>query len=169
MIVQTNKLNEWTQEGFDLNEQAERRICEMVFRSPIKEVSTGNSPEWDVLLEDGTTIEVKFTDKKDIFIETHYKSGQPSGLNLSTADYYLIVHTGYWNGKIGKVKVIPTQTLRNIEPLCERKSYPSGGSGFLLKQELGNNDGWIGNLNYDETLNGFDLSGWQRGKKVNRR
>lgn len=170
MIIKTSELNKWDADGFELNSIAERRIVDMTFTSPIVAVSQGNSPEWDVKLEDGTTIEVKFTDNTKPFIETHYADGRPSGLSLSTADYYLIVQAGFWGDKkLGKVKVIPTDVLRNIASVCEQKEYPAshnspGSKGFILNRELGNNDGWIGNLNYDTAEGGFDLSGWQKGK-----
>lgn len=174
MIIKTSELNKWNTDGFELNSIAERRIVNMTFASPIASVSQGNSPEWDVKLEDGTTIEVKFTDSTKPFIETHYGDGRPSGLSLSTADFYLIVQTGFWGDKkIGKVKVIPTDTLRDIADICEKRYYPAshdspGSRGFILNRELGNNDGWVGNLNYDTAEGGFDLSGWQKGKAVKR-
>ena len=165
MLVNTKRLNQWTPEGHALNEKAERGIVELAFGDCVKEVTKGNNPGYDVLLTNGTKIEVKYTNSQAIFIETSRYDGTPSGLSKSTADYYLIVHTGYFNKKIGKVKLIPTQTLRDLSVLgrCITKSFEPyknspGSKGFYLNKELNGNDGWIGNIDFDEVTDSFDIS-----------
>lgn len=174
MIINPRDLTRMDETGFSLNDYAEQRICEMVFRSPVAEQSKGYSPEWDIKLENGKTVEVKFTSSSDIFIETTYGSGAPSGLQLSEADYYLVVHQGYWaaqGGTIGKVKVYRTEDLRAIESACVRKKFyndgsrGSGSEGFLIGKNNEYIEEWIGNLRWD---NGYDLSSWAQGKRVNK-
>jgi len=165
MLVNTKKLNVWGQEGFDLTEKAERKITEMVFGT-IDHVTKGNSPGYDVQAM-GLKIEVKFTNSNTIFIETSRFDGTPSGLSVTQADYYLVVHTGYFNKKIGKVKLIKTLDLHNLNKsmVCKEKVYKPwaqgspGARGFVIDREL-KNDGWVGNINFNEEHNAFDLSKW---------
>ena len=139
MLVNTKKLNEWNQDGFTLNEKAEYQISKLVFGDVIDHVSKGNTKEYDVQLTGGAKIEVKFTNNPKIFIETSYYDGTPSGLMTTQADYYLIVHTGYWKRKIGKIKLIPTETLMELHKSgkCARRVYnprraSPGSCGFVL-------------------------------------
>jgi len=173
MLVNTKQLNVWGQTGFDLTEAAERRITEMVFGNVIDHVSGGRSPEYDVQLKNGKKIEVKFTNSNKIFIETSRYDGTPSGLSLTEADYYLIVHTGFFNRKIGKVKLIPTVRLKalDVAEICETKAYKPwkegspGSRGFVIDRELGKADGWQGNISFNEIADAFDLSGWTYKKR----
>jgi len=163
MLVNTKHLNVG-QAGYDLSEKAERKIAEMVFGS-VDHVTKGNQPGYDVQAM-GLKIEVKFTNSNTIFIETSRYDGTPSGLSVTEADYYLVVHTGYFNKKIGKVKLIKTADLHDLNKsmVCPTKSYEPylgspGSRGFVINKEL-KNDGWVGNINFDVDKNAFDLSRW---------
>jgi len=172
LLVNTKKLNEWTDDGFTLNEKAERQLAELVFGDKVDHISEGNTKEYDVQLKDGTKIEIKFTNNPKIFIETNYYDGTPSGLLTTESDYYLIAHTGFWKSKIGKIKLIPTETLIDLYNTnkCKPKSYyprndSPGSSGFILEKELGQNDGWLGNVRFDEESDSFDISQWTLRRK----
>ena len=162
MIVETQKLNTGTQEGYNYSEQAEAALGELVFGQGC-EVTTGIDSRYDLLTPNNKKIEIKFTNAKTIFIETSYADGTPSGLAVSEADYYLIVQKGFYqNQDIGKIKLISTDALRNVRYSCQLTSYPPsynspGSCGFRLGQELGQKDGWLGSIRFN---NGYDLSGF---------
>ena len=166
MIVDVTKLNSGLQEGYDYSEDAEYALCSLVYgEENIKKITNGYNADYDVLLTNGKKVEVKFTNSHNLFIEESYYNDTPSGLSITEADVYLIVQKGtYRNGQeMGKIKEIPVQTLKNVKHLCRIESYEpykysTGSKGFILDKELGQNDGWIGNIAYIHTVNGYDLS-----------
>lgn len=173
MIVDVGKLSSGAKGDFSYSEEAELRLCELVYgKGMVEGVTQGYNADYDVLLTDGTKVEVKFTRSKDIFIEEAYYDGTPSGLSITKADVYLIVHKGYWDGDIGKIKEIPVNVLNAVRNKCRYKEYqPSragpGSKGFILGAELGNNDGWLGNVGMNEGV--YDIGRYTWKNQRNRR
>jgi len=166
MLVQPNKLNTGKQSGYNYSEEAEKALMELVFPGTHYTITEGYNPRYDAMLPNGTKIEIKFTNSSKLFVEESYFNGKPSGISLSEADYYLVVQKGFYGnggGEIGKVKLIPTDDLIFVREQCITKEYePSntspGSRGFVVDRELGEFDGWLGNVSYSNE--GYDISKW---------
>lgn len=110
-------------------------------------------------------VEIKFTQKADLFIECVYGNGNDSGLLASKSDFYLVVSTGLKDNTYprGKVRLYATWKLieygNHIIDKYGIKSYEAsdmspGSHGFYLNSKefdayMGENACvWIGNTNY---------------------
>lgn len=134
----------------------------------------GFAPAYDVRVnvpEEECTIdiEIKFTQKADLFVECVYGNGEDSGLFASKSDFYLVVSTGLKEGvPVGKVRLYATYKLieygNHIVATNGIKSYEAnemgpGSHGFYLSckgfDEFHGKDAcvWVGNIEYhvDET------------------
>jgi hypothetical protein len=83
----------------------------------------GFHPQFDITAEDANgkhiKVEVKFSSSVDLFIEIARANGTPSGIETSTADYWVCVNPGraFVNNRwvdAGKVRAIPRDILYKL-------------------------------------------------------
>lgn len=160
---------------FEYSSKVEYELCRLVFgEENIDNVSEGNSPEWDVRLKNGTTIEVKVQSSKNCFFETEQADAfgdywKDSGLNKSTADYWLMINPGSsWRkdqwAHFGKLRLFKTVELKETVPVKgEPITYEYTKGISICAKQL--NDLWIADLpilrDEHNKVIGYDLSNFK--------
>jgi len=126
--------------------------------------SIGKFPEYDIELKNSNKIEIKISsfEGNQVFIETGkliQGIWEPSGLSLSTSDYYLFLQPGkvQKKGEITmKVRVIPTLRLKELGSILKSREF-NNQKGFDLDFITLENDGWLGSYAYDQGNKIIDL------------
>ncbi len=130
----------------------------------------GYNPGYDGWIGE-KTFEVKFQSSAEMIIEYARYDGTPSGISLSTADYWLLVNRSSIKAKpAGKVRCLPTATLRdyvdqsiimnNVRVYEPSASGPGSRNVTLDPWKLGD-DGWMFDvpaiLEFDKVI-GYNLN-----------
>jgi hypothetical protein len=158
-------------EKFDYSNQCEWWVVELVagmrgWTDVSKPPTDGYHPAYDITAKDsdGKTIkaEVKFSGYPNLFVECARADGTPSGIETSTADYYICINPGKSNIRdkwveAGKVRVIPkdilytlTYDLLSDDPSLLKTFGASnngpGSKGINISPKLLSDDGWIASV-----------------------
>lgn len=180
MIVIPTELNTGTNEGYKKSEQAEHAAA-LLLASKLDldedtlNVSTGNVPGYDFLIENlhkkKIKFEVKYTSKKsNILIE--YARGDettPSGIQVNKSDYTVLINrqSAKSNGKwidVGKIRLYETSKLlawtlkakddaSYDKKIYERSSTGPGSANVVFKPKEYENELphlWIGDVKCDD-------------------
>lgn len=149
--------------------------------------SAGNFPEYDIGFKDGNLIEIKistFQSDKKLFIETHkevytdrdiVKKKEPSGLSLSTANFYILLSPG--RTKVGdaykdvmKIRLVSVFQLRKLAETTVEISIGQEGSkrsfGFDIDlHDPDFNDGCLGHFKYNAEHKTIDFGSFTPYRK----
>ena len=146
--------------------------------TPLKAITTGYAPEYDLLFSNGLTAEIKATSSKlgSAFIETGAISDEfitksesvglkPTGLSITQSDFYIQLIPGTFSKQdVIKVKIFLTSKLKEYQknrPI-ERFSSKSPTYGFKLsagrKDLCEITDGCIGHFVYNPETTEVDLT-----------
>ncbi len=155
-IIKLTKLYDGLKNQWYYVLRSEVLLAEWLFKnttmSPVIDISEGYRPDWDMVCEDGTTIEVKFSGGHRPFIELKKDGGIKSGLSLTTADKYLMITHNYTVGKIrlcetSDIKEFYEKNKHRINIHCFNEGTSQSSYGFFL--DVYNNiptHEWIGDI-----------------------
>lgn len=170
MLINVRELNKIKENGFLKSNIAEKSVLLLIGNSFGFEVSANEFDGYDSS-GDGYInkhkVEIKYSasgngsNNYHIFIETHDKSGNPSGLLTTQSKFYLTITPG-WSakiGSIGQVRLWKSIDLIKISSQCQQFKYPSGVSGFfMIPKQLDVIQVWVGTVGYDKDTQTFDIS-----------
>jgi hypothetical protein len=127
-------------------------------------LAEGYHPEFDLTdVDTGLTYEIKFQFHGEVDIEFEQeKNTNPSGISVSTADYWLIVNTsstmsGEMVGKIRKYKLADLKyavETRHLAGMTEGKKKCRFDPRDLPHE-------WLGDIHIDLIEKTWDLTGWK--------
>lgn len=179
MIVIPTELNTGTNEGYKKSEKAEHAAA-LLLASKLDldvntlDITTGNAPGYDFLIEDlqkkEIKFEVKYTSKRDVLIEyARADENIKSGIQVNKSDYTILINRQSTkpNGKwvdIGKIRLYETSMLLDWtmnavnDKRYRKKIYPRSNTGpgsanILLRPKQYENELphlWIGDVKCDD-------------------
>lgn len=154
---------DWSWEDcFQYSNQAEIAVAALLgVSNPV--VTEGYAPGYDFSSK-GLKYEVKFQNTHRVNLEfKQEKSGSPSGVLTSTADWWIVVSTGItMQGEVvGKVRGYRTSTLQEIVQGYLNESPPSHIRYFTLTpRDIPHT--WLGDVTWDPTTATWDVSQWTK-------
>ncbi len=141
----------------------EQLIAPLVFPNDDIVYSTGYAPEYDFTIND-IKYEIKTTTdpNQQIFIELGRQDGKDTGLTITEADFYVILHkTVNNNNHIIKIHVIATDTLKKCSAVAKSitkyKDNPAHGFNIPLCKTSIPAHCWVGDFHTPDTEE-WDLS-----------
>jgi hypothetical protein len=145
---------------FEYSKQAEQALANLI-GIPC-ELAPGKFSAYDFTdpLTD-TTYEVKFQFKPSINIEFQQsKNTNPSGIATSTADYWLMVNTGWSkaHGLVGKVRKFAIADLKLAVETHQLGGLDHGKYCVFDDRALPHE--WLGDISIDDKLRMWDLTKW---------
>lgn len=146
---------------FEYSKQAEFALATLL-KMKQAQLSEGYFPEYDIRWRD-YTFEVKYQNTTRLNVEfRQQKSGNPSGIVTSTANYWLVVSKGKTmdGAVVGKVRQYDTKTLRSTA-MCEIDSGV-GDARYLQLDPKKINHTWLGDVVWDDDTKSWDMSRWIR-------
>jgi len=148
------------QQCFAYSKQAESALAKLMGISAT--LAEGNHSEFDFTdNRTSKTYEVKFQFAHSITLEVaQSKTGVPSGVSVSTADYWVIVSKGFSDGVVGKVRKF---NLADLKSVCSTDQLDKlGESKRIIVDPRDVPHEWLGDVTIDEAARTWDLHTWAR-------
>ncbi len=147
--------------------------------------SMGYFPEWDLKFNTGVTLEIKissFDGDTKLFIETGKETPttrnvvskkEPTGLSLTSSDYYMLLNSGKFGSSpvkdVMKLRLIPTSVLKDLALSTAETSIVKDRKktyGFEVDiKEPTFNDGCLGHFEYDPITKTIDFNSFTKYRK----
>ena len=148
---------------FRYSNKAELAVATLIGASnPI--ITEGYAPGYD-FSAGGLKYEVKYQNTHLVNLEfKQEKTGVPSGIFTSTADWWIVVSTGVtMQGEVvGKVRGYRTPTLQQIvwDKITETGQIPNTHYFTFGPRDLPHT--WLGDVTWDPTTTTWDMSRWMK-------
>lgn len=147
------------QDCFAYSKRAEQSLANLLSLPCV--LAEGNHSEHDFVdPSTGTTYEVKFQFKPLVTIEFEQaNSTRPSGIAVSTADFWLIVNTSWTNAgeQVGKVR---RYTLQSLQDAARQAESTDGKTCTFNPRQL--DHVWLGDIAIDPDTRTWDLTKWKK-------
>jgi len=162
MIININELTNFkSTHGYDAEVAVQLSVSSLYELSPGR-VTTGYVSAFDFIIND-LLFELKISSKgmKDAKIELERADGRKSGLSSTKSDFYMFLNNA---GKIGKIRLIKTQDLKNYYSVPRPGTYTTQTDGDKIGSKLAKldfllfNDLMIAEMDYNYKTKEFDTN-----------